>query len=75
MRFLLVFLVVLVLAWRWRTWREAAHRQAPGKEKNTSDTTNMVACHQCGLHVPAQDAVTGAQGSYCSVAHRLSMEP
>lgn len=75
MKFLLVFLVVLVIAWRWRTWREAG--QLPEKRKNgvVPYATTMVACRQCGLHLPASDAVVGTQGSYCSVAHRLSMEP
>ena len=75
MRFLLVFLVVLIVAWRWRTWRETVQRDAPRNDKATPDTTRIVACHQCGVHIPVQDAVAGALGSYCCVAHRLSMEP
>ena len=76
MRFLLVFLVVLVLAWRWRTWREAVQRKVPRNAKATSGAaTDTVACHQCGVHIPAQDAVVGTLGAYCSGAHRLSMEP
>ena len=75
MKFLLVFLVVLVIAWRWRTWRETS--QLTLKRKNTAvpDATTMVACHQCGVHLPANDAIVGTQGSYCSAAHRLIMEP
>lgn len=75
MRFLLVFLVVLVLAWRWRTWREAVQRKVPRTDKVAAGTTNTVACRQCGLHVPAQDAVVGRLGAYCSSPHRLTMEP
>lgn len=75
MRFLLVFLVVLVLAWRWRTWREAARREMPRNDNAAPSTTDTVACHHCGVHIPAQDAVIGALGAYCSGAHRLSMEP
>lgn len=73
MRFLLVFLVVLILAWRWRTWREAKQRDRQTATKPR--TTEMVICHQCGVHIPVQDAVIGTQGSYCSTAHRLAMEP
>lgn len=75
MRFLLVFLVVLVLVWRWRTWREAVQRKMPRNDKVTAGTTDTVACRQCGMHVPTQDAVVGTSGAYCSSAHRLTMEP
>lgn len=75
MRFLLVFLVVLVLAWRWRTWRESVNRKASRNNKGVPSTTDTVACLQCGMHVPAQDAVVGTLGDYCSAAHRLSREP
>lgn len=74
MRFLLVFLVVLILAWRWRTWREATQRQRQVPSQSQK-TTEMVTCHQCGVHIPVQEAVVGIRGSYCSAAHRLSMEP
>jgi uncharacterized protein len=74
-RFLLVFLVVLVLAWRWRTWRESVQREAVRNNKSAPSTTDTVACLQCGTHVPAHDAVVGTLGAYCTVAHRLSMEP
>lgn len=73
MRFLLVFLVVLVLAWRWRTWR--ASEQQRRTRETPPKTTDMVRCAQCGVHVPAQEAVVGLKGQYCSTAHRLSMEP
>jgi len=76
MRPLLVFLLILVLAWRWRTWREA--RQQEKQRQNPSQagsTTAMLACRQCGVHVPAQDAVVGRLGTYCCAAHQMQMEP
>ncbi len=75
MKFLLVFLVVLVIAWRWRSWREAGQLAVKRKKPVVPDATTMIACHQCGVHLPAGEAIVGAQGSYCSVAHRLSVEP
>lgn len=74
MRFLLVFLVLLVLAWRWRTWREARQRQQQDKNRTPPQTEGMVACHHCGVHVPAGDAVAGIRGSYCSADHRVRGE-
>lgn len=75
MRFLLVFLVVLVIAWRWRAWREAAQLEKKNSNTGSSVSTEMVQCRQCGLHLPANEAVAGKLGRYCSHAHRLTMEP
>ncbi len=75
MRFLLIFLVVLVLAWRWRVWRESRLKERQQSQATKPATIGMVACHDCGVHVPTGEAVTGALGHYCSVAHRLNQEP
>lgn len=75
MRFLLVFLVVLVLAWRWRVWRDKRLTALRRKQAAQTATVGMVACHDCGVHVPTADAVTGTLGHYCSVAHRANQEP
>lgn len=75
MRFLLIFLAVLLIAWRWRTWRTT---QAPLTQRKKPDTLapqTMLQCHQCGVHIPVNDAVIGTRGTYCSVAHRQQMEP
>jgi len=75
-RFLLVFLVVLVVAWRWRSWREAQQRDKnAAAARATPPTTEMVLCRHCGVHIPVNEAVVGLKGNYCSTAHRLAMEP
>jgi uncharacterized protein len=75
MKFLLVFLVVLVIAWRWRTWREAAQLEKQKSFQTDAASTDMIACQHCGLHLPANEAVVGRLGSYCSNDHRLKVEP
>ena len=75
MRFLLIFLVVLVLAWRWRAWRESRQRNGAHTKAATPQSIGMVACRHCGMHVPEHDAVGGTQGTYCSAAHRQLCEP
>ena len=75
MKFLLVFLIVLVLAWRWRAWRDAALRSRNNASASTPKITDMVVCRQCGVHIPADEAVAGLNGNYCSAAHRVTMEP
>lgn len=78
MRYLLVFLAVLLLVWRWRTGRSAAlqerERAAQNRPPVQGAARTMVACAQCGVHVPADDACKGARGAYCSVAHRQQAE-
>lgn len=75
MRFLLVFVVVLVVAWRWRSWRETRLRDRNAATRATPTTTEMVLCRHCGVHIPVNEAVVGLKGNYCSAAHRLAMEP
>lgn len=74
MRYLLIFLAVLLLVWRWRSARAAAAIRNPQKPPVVARATTMVACVQCGVHVPSGDAIMGARGAYCCVAHRQQME-
>lgn len=34
----------------------------------------MVRCAECGLHLPASDALPGKGGVFCSAAHRAVFE-
>ena len=34
----------------------------------------MVACRQCGTHLPETEAVRGQQGTYCSTEHRAAAQ-
>jgi len=34
----------------------------------------MVPCAHCGTHVPENDAIRGAHGTYCSATHRDAHE-
>jgi uncharacterized protein len=74
-KFLLVFLVVLVIAWRWRTWRESVQTERREERARDTPSTDMISCRQCGLHLPANEAVAGKLGRYCSKEHRLKLEP
>lgn len=75
MRFLLIFLIVLVLAWRWRVWRETRQRSTTRAQSSTPKSIGMVVCYHCGMHVPVHDALAGTRGNYCSAAHRQHCEP
>ena len=71
MKFLLVLAVLVVAVWVWRNNRreeaDLARRSAPRKP---ALPLNMVACLQCGTHLPESEAVRGVQGAYCSTEHR-----
>lgn len=70
-RGLFFFFLVLIVAWRWRQWREAK-KQIPQRDADAPHTsTTMIACHTCGVHLPVADAVKGGRGRfYCCAAHR-----
>jgi uncharacterized protein len=74
MKFLLLFFIFMVLLWQWRHARSPKVRQAARKSAGPAVVT-MAECAQCGLHLPAHDAIQGKQGLYCSVAHRQAREP
>lgn len=76
MKFLLLFLVFLALGWYWRAQRNGQVKDGrPAKPPPVAAPQDMVPCRHCGVHVPRQDAVTGARGLYCSSAHRSAQEP
>jgi uncharacterized protein len=74
MRYLLIFLVVLLIAWRWRTSRSDTARQTQRKQADAPTALDMVRCAQCGVHVPAPDALPGRKGAYCSADHLRQSE-
>jgi len=65
---LLLLAAVLVVVWLWKSRSSPVKpdRAARSKEPQLQD---MVRCHQCGLHLPAADAIAGRQGSYCCAEH------
>ena len=84
MKYLLVVAVIAVAFWVWRNNRlqnkeDAANASAKASTKKTVQDTlaqpqPMLQCVACGVHLPAGEALTGRQGSYCSAAHRAKLE-
>jgi uncharacterized protein len=76
LKYLLLFLIIFVVAWRWRTSRtgqHAAKQRAQSRDK--PDAITMVSCAHCGVHVPEREALAGKHGVYCSSTHRTAAEP
>ena len=57
MKYLLVFLVVFLVAWRWRAMREAEQSQSLQKKAQSKALpVDVVECAHCGVHVPQAEA-------------------
>jgi uncharacterized protein len=75
MKYLLVFLVFLLIAWRWRSARDAELTQTEKKKAAAQALPiDMVACAHCGVHLPMAESIAGHSGSYCSSNHRSLAE-
>lgn len=78
MKYLLVLAVVVVAFYVWRnnrlSDRAETTRQAPPPQGRPNVPTVMVACQQCGTHLPETEAVRGQHGAYCSTEHRRLRE-
>lgn len=80
MKYLIVFVVVMVGVWLWRNNRRAELREKkfkPPPAPNVAgpkQATEVVACAVCAVHLPRPDALPGSRGMYCSEAHRRQGE-
>jgi uncharacterized protein len=74
MKFFLMLLVLLFAIWLWRSGRQIKQPPRPHGKPPAQAPLDMVACAQCGLHLPKAEAVAGHQGLYCSVEHRQRAE-
>lgn len=75
MKYLLVLVVLMVAFWVWRNNR---HNDLQQRKDNAPARPGlpvpMVACLQCGTHLPETEAVKGPHGRYCSLDHRQAHE-
>ena len=72
MKYLLILLIVLALVWLARSNRSAARGTPRPAEPPRQQP--MLACAQCGLHLPRDEALPGRGGVFCSEAHRAEYE-
>lgn len=64
---LFLIAAVLFVAWRLLTGRALWPRRTKAAETAGTDT---VRCRQCGVFLPAHQAITQDGNTYCSPAHR-----
>jgi uncharacterized protein len=73
MKLLVLLAVVVLVLWLARGGRRrVAGKEAPPPPLPPQE--DVVACSQCGLHVPRSDALPGRGGQFCSEAHRAAFE-
>jgi uncharacterized protein len=73
MKFVVFALAVLALLWLIKS----ARRRVPppvAKSPPPSKVEDMVACAQCGVHLPRGDALPGRGGLFCGESHRRAFE-
>lgn len=78
MKYLLVFALIGLVFWMWRSQRPNRQNQydkqstdnPPNSSRTLAPATEMVACVFCHVHLPRPDAVSGARGLYCCTKHK-----
>ncbi len=68
----LILIVLLAVVFYKLTGRRNARPSSPPPV--APPPQQMLACAQCGLHLPAGEALPGRGGSFCSAAHRSAFE-
>jgi uncharacterized protein len=72
MKFLVLVAVVIAVLWIARHARRRVTRAEREPPRETREA--MVGCAQCGLHLPASEALPGRGGVFCCAAHRGAYE-
>ena len=80
-RYLLLILFIVLVIFATRALRRLGRHdgthsgsQATGADGPEEGGAMMLACAQCGLHLPPNEALPGKTGVYCSEAHRAMAE-
>ncbi len=71
---LLTILVVGLLAWWWLRREKPSLPDSPPPPTPPKEPEAMVRCVECGLHLPATQALPGRGGAFCSAEHRATFE-
>lgn len=76
MKILLFVIAVVVLLWLLRGGMNQRPRSgdAPAAPPRDEAPQQIVACAQCGVHLPSNEALPGKGGVFCGDAHRTAFE-
>jgi uncharacterized protein len=73
MKYLLIIAIVLLVLWLARKSRQPPP-PPPVRPQDKPVQQPMLACAQCGLHLPSGEALPGRGGVFCGEAHRAAYE-
>lgn len=68
MRFLLLIIAIGAGFWILKHLLSSSRKKTP--TNNNEQTTAMVRCEHCGLHIPQHEAIRHKNKFYCSDEHR-----
>jgi uncharacterized protein len=81
MKFVLFLVLIVVVVWmlrgalRRRVDPPSAEKPAGKSAAQSAELPeDMVACAQCGVHLPRSEALPGRGGLFCGDAHRRAFE-
>lgn len=74
MKFLLLIAIVLVVFWLARSTKRSGPPGAPPAAAPSPNSEDMVACAECGMHLPRSEALPGRGGLFCGEPHRTAFE-
>jgi uncharacterized protein len=70
-----LFLVaVFLLLWLLRGGQRRRAPPPAARPSNPAEPQPMLACAQCGVHLPRDEALPGKGGVFCGDAHRAAFE-
>ena len=74
MKILIFLIAVFVLLWLLKG--SISRRMPPPRAPGAAGTPPqpMLACAQCGVHLPVNEALPGRGGVFCGEAHRAAYE-
>ena len=73
LKIVLFLVAVFVLLWLLRGSRGAGSARAR-QARDAAEPRTIVACAQCGVHLPVDEALPGRGGVFCGEAHRTAFE-
>ena len=74
MKIFLFLVAVFLLLWLLRGGQRRRAPPPAARPQNPSEPQPMLACAQCGVHLPRDEALPGKGGVFCGDAHRAAFE-